>query len=109
MEQDMVHIDAPDLDPDIDRPNPQRAHHNTAVASVQELLNRLNLNPSMPQRHRKKLQIVTNLIQDIQFQKIPIGLAIPPNKFQTICQTKVSANKSRAPPHTTVFQMKFPH
>ena len=37
MEQDMVQIDAPDFDPDIDRPNPPRVHHNTAVVSVQEL------------------------------------------------------------------------
>ena len=36
-EQDAVQIDAPDLDPDIDGPNPQRAHHNTVVVSVQEL------------------------------------------------------------------------
>ena len=36
-EQDMVQIDAPDFDPDIGRPDPQRAHHNTVVVSVQEL------------------------------------------------------------------------
>ena len=35
--QDMVQIDTPDFDPNIDRPNLQRAHHNTAVVSVQEL------------------------------------------------------------------------
>ena len=33
----MVQKDAPDFDPDIDGPNPQRAHHNTVVVSVQEL------------------------------------------------------------------------
>ena len=33
----MVQIDAPDFDSDIDGPNPQRAHNNTAVVSVQEL------------------------------------------------------------------------
>ena len=37
MEQDTVQIDALDFDPDIDGPNPKRAHHNTAVVSVQEL------------------------------------------------------------------------
>ena len=37
MEQHMVQIAAPDFDPNIDGPNPQRAHHNTAVVSVQEL------------------------------------------------------------------------
>ena len=37
MEQDTVQIDAPDFDPDINGPNPQRVHHNTAVVSVQEL------------------------------------------------------------------------
>ena len=36
MEQDMVQIDAPDFDPDIDGPNPQWVHH-TVVVSVQEL------------------------------------------------------------------------
>ena len=37
MEQDTVQIDAPDFDPNIDGPNPKRAHNNTAVVSVQEL------------------------------------------------------------------------
>ena len=37
MEQETVQIDAPDFDPDIDRPDSQRLHHNTAVVSVQEL------------------------------------------------------------------------
>ena len=37
MEEDTVQIDAPDFDPDIDRPNPQKAHLNTAVVSVQGL------------------------------------------------------------------------
>ena len=32
-----MQIDAPDFDPNIDRPNPQRVHHNTVVVSVQEL------------------------------------------------------------------------
>ena len=36
-EQDTVQIDALDFDPDVDRPDPQRAHHNTVVVSVQEL------------------------------------------------------------------------
>ena len=36
-EQDTVQIDTPDFDPDINRPDPQRAHHNTVVVSVQEL------------------------------------------------------------------------
>ena len=37
MEQDTMQIDAPDFDPDIDGPNPQRVHNNTPVVSVQEL------------------------------------------------------------------------
>ena len=36
-EQDKVQIDSPDFDPNIDGPNPQMAHHNTVVVSVQEL------------------------------------------------------------------------
>ena len=37
MEQDTVQIDAPDFDPDIDKPDTQWAHHNTAIVSVHEL------------------------------------------------------------------------
>ena len=37
MEQDTVQIDTPHFDPDIDGPDTQRVHHNTAVVSVQEL------------------------------------------------------------------------
>ena len=37
MEQDIVQIDAPDFDPDIDGPDTQWAHHTTAVVSVHEL------------------------------------------------------------------------
>ena len=36
--QDDVQIDAPDFDPDINRPDTQWAHHTTAVVSVHELL-----------------------------------------------------------------------
>ena len=36
-EQDTVQIDAPDFDPDINRPGTQWAHHTTAVVSVHEL------------------------------------------------------------------------
>ena len=36
-EQDTVQIDAPDFDPDINRPDTQQAHHTTAVVSVHEL------------------------------------------------------------------------
>ena len=32
-----MQIDTPDFDPDIDRSDQQRAHHNTAVVLVQEL------------------------------------------------------------------------
>ena len=35
--QDTVQIDAPDFDPDIDRPDTQCAHHTAAVVSVHEL------------------------------------------------------------------------
>ena len=36
-EQDAVQIDAPDIDPDIDRPDTQWVHHTTAIVSVHEL------------------------------------------------------------------------
>ena len=36
-EQDAVQIDAPDFDPDINRPDTQQVHHTTAVVSVHEL------------------------------------------------------------------------
>ena len=38
MEQDIIHINAPDFEPDIDGPNLPRTHSNTAVVSVQEQL-----------------------------------------------------------------------
>ena len=37
MEKDTVQIDNLDFDPDIDRLNQQRMHHNTVAVSVQEL------------------------------------------------------------------------
>ena len=37
MEEDTVHIDAPDFDPDIDGPDTQWEHHTTMVVSVHEL------------------------------------------------------------------------
>ena len=37
-EQDAIQIDAPDFDPDIDRPDTQWAHHTIVVVSVHELL-----------------------------------------------------------------------
>ena len=38
MEQHNIKADAPDFDPDIDRPDIQQAHHTTMVISVHELL-----------------------------------------------------------------------
>ena len=38
MEQDIVQINAPNVDLDIDGPNPPRTHNNTAEVSVQEYL-----------------------------------------------------------------------
>ena len=37
MEQDAIEIDAPDFDPETNRPDTQWAHHTTAVVSVHEL------------------------------------------------------------------------
>ena len=61
-EQDAVQIDALDFDPDINRPDTQWVHHTTVVVSVHELFTSSDPNPSMPQTHKKKLQIGTNLI-----------------------------------------------
>ena len=38
MKQDIVHIDVPEFDPDIDAPETHRTHH-TAIVSVHNLLN----------------------------------------------------------------------
>ena len=38
----------------------------------------------MPQTHKKKLQIENDATLVIPFQKIPIGLTVSPNKFQTL-------------------------
>ena len=56
----------------------------------------------MPQAHKKKLQILTNLIQDIPIQKIPIGLAVPPDKFQTIRQMSFAEQQQISSAHNSI-------
>ena len=83
MEQDTTQIDAPDFDPDIDGPDTQSVHHTTAVVSVHELFTSQEPESADAQTHKKKLQIGTSLTQHIPIQKIPTGLTVSPNKFQT--------------------------
>ena len=80
VEQDNVQLDAPDCDPDIDGPDTQQAHNTTAVVSIHELTPHLTQNPSMPQIHKKKLQIGNDVTLVIPFQKIPIGLTCFPQQ-----------------------------
>ena len=107
MEQDTVQIDALDFEPDIDRPDTKWVHHTTAVVSVNELFTSPELNPLMPQTHKKKLQTGTSLIEDIPIQKIPIGLTISPNKFQTIRMKINSHDNNRSLQQTTVLKTRF--
>ena len=60
MEQDTIQINAPDFDPDIDRPNPPRTHYNTAIVSVQEHQLHLNQKSLMPQISKRKIHTKTH-------------------------------------------------
>ena len=106
MEQDTVQIDAPDFDPDIDRPDTQHAHHTTAVVSVHEL----HTSPEPESADASNTQEeTTNRDQPYSrhsIQKIPIGLIISPNKFQTICLRIISKDNNRPTQQNTAFLMK---
>ena len=82
-EQDDIQIDALDFDRDIDGPDTQWVHHTTAVASVHELLTSPDPD-SFNASNTQEIKIGTSLTQDIPLKRIPIGLTISPNKFQTI-------------------------
>ena len=105
----MVQIDAPDFDPDIDKPNPQRAHNNTVVVSGQELFTSPEPEFIDATNTQEEASDSDQFNTGHLILKIPIGLEIPPSKFHTIYQTTLSVNNSRPPPYTTVFWMKFPH
>ena len=106
MEQDTVQIDVPDFDPDINGPDTQRVHHTTAVVSVHELFISPEPKSADATITQEKLQIGTSLIQDIPIQKIPIGLTISSNKFQTIHLKIISKDNNRSPQQDTRFLMK---
>ena len=97
MEQDTVQIDAPDFDPDIDGLDTQRAHHNTVVVTVHELFTSLEPESIDASNTEEEIWTGTNLIQDIPIPKIPIGLAISPNKFQTIHLKIISWDNNKSP------------
>ena len=109
IEQDTVQIDAPDFDLDIDGPNPQRAHHNTMVISVQELFTSSGPESIDSTSTQEEAADSDQLNTGHSNAEDPIGLAIPPNKFQTIHQTTVLLDHNRSPPYLTAFWMKFPY
>ena len=111
VEQDTMQIDAPDFDPDIDGPNPQRVHHNTAVVSVQELFTSPepeSINATSTQEEAADSDQFNTGHSNLEDFHRPGSSPPPHNKFQTIHQMTVLPSKNRSPPYMTTFQMKFP-
>ena len=106
-DQDNIQIDALDFDPDIDGPDNQWVHHTTAGVSVHELL-------SLPHPETADASFPEEGIADrdqfdtrIPLQKIPIGLAISPKKFQTIYLQIVQQDHTWLQQQNTTFLMKY--
>ena len=58
-EQDIIQINALDFDPDIGGPNTSNIHNNTAVVSVQELLN--SLEPEVANARNTQEEIINSV------------------------------------------------
>ena len=103
----MVQINASNFDPDIDGPDTQWAHHTTVVVSVHKLftppepesLDATNIREETTDRDQSDTRH--------PIQKIPIGLTISPNKFQTIHLKIISHNNNRSPQQNTTSLTKF--
>ena len=107
-EQDTEQIDAPDFDPNIDRPNPQRVHHNTVVVSVQELFTSPepeSIKATSTQEEAADSDQFNTGHSNSEDSHRP---GSSPNKFKTIHQTNVLSSNNRSPPYTIAFWMKFP-
>ena len=108
MEQDIVQIDSPDFDPDINGPDTQWVHHTTAVVSVHELFTSPepeSVNASNTQEEttdRNQFDTRHSNSED------PLGLAISPNKFQTIHLKIISQDNNRSPQETTMVFNEIP-
>ena len=85
-EQYTIQINAPDIDPDIDGPNPPRTCNNTAVVSVQEHLLHL-----MPQISKKKIQTETHPTPYTTILRSPMGMMISPRMFKIIQQNRTKS------------------
>ena len=94
-EQDTIQINALDFDPDIIGPNIPRAHNNTMVVSVQELLT--SPKPELAAATKKKLLTGTNSTPHTTIQRNPMGMTISPSTFQTIHQYIIPWNNTRSP------------
>ena len=102
-------IDVPDFDPNIDGPNPQRAHHNTAVVSVQELFSSPepeSIDATSTQEEAADSDQFNTGHSNLEDSHRPSS---SPHKFQTIHQKTVLLSNNRSPPYMTAFWMKFPH
>ena len=107
----MVQINAPDFDPNIDGPNPQRVHHNTVVVSVQELFTSPEpkcINATSTQEEAADSDQLNTGHSNSEDSHRP-GNFPPPNKFQTTHQMTVFPDHNRSLPYMTPFQMKFLH
>ena len=108
-EQDTVQIEAPDFDLNIDGPDPQRAHHNTVVVSVQELFTSPEPESINSTSTQEEAADSDQLNTGHSNSEDPHRLGNSPNKFQTIHQMTVLLDHNRSPPYMAAFWMKFPH
>ena len=108
-EQDTVQIDAPDFDPNIDRPDPQRVHHNTVVVSVQELFTSPKPESIDATNTQEEAADCVQFNTGHSNSENSHRPGNSPNKFQTIHQKTISPDNNRSPQYTTTFQMKSPH
>ena len=109
MEQDMVQIDTPDFDPDIDGTNPQRVHHNTAVVSVQELFTSPepeSIDATSTQEEAADSDQFNTGHSNSEDSHRPGN---SPHQIPDHPSDDSFARQQQAPPYMTAFWIKFPH
>ena len=107
MEQDTVQIDAPDFDPDINKPDTKQAHHTTTVVSVDELFTSPEPESTDASNTHEKTTDRDQLDARHSNSEGPHRPHNVPKKFQTIHLKIISQDNNRLPQQTTTFSMKF--
>ena len=105
-EQDAIQIDASDFHPDIAGLDTHWVHHTTVVVSVQDLLTSPDPESVNASNTQEEITDRASLTQEIPLQRIPIGLSISPNKFQTIHLKILPQDNNRSPQQNTMLLMK---